>query len=213
MASILWALVATALAQGGAAAGSPSSPPSLFPMALSPSRAAAEQPAPACRLLAEDLSLCFVKGKGDELDYVTADDLKAWGLDLAAVEALARDASKAGFSPGRPAQASVEGMSGRYWVSSEADGLDAAGLLWPDRLAEIAGATPVVAVPAQGVLMFWVPGEDAMDKVLAVGARKIQAAAEQPVSRKIYRWDGARWAVWGEAVRSAVEDPLGRPGR
>lgn len=157
---------------------------------------AAEQ---ICTLLSEQLSLCYVKGTTGELDYVTAADLGAWSLDQSALEGLARRSAEAGFTEGRPAPNGVDGLKGTWWLSAEADGLDAAGLLFPERLAQIAGATPVVAVPAQGALMFWVPGDADFDKVMAVAARRIYDSSPQPVSPLIYTWSEDHWKVWGEA--------------
>lgn len=154
----------------------------------------------ACRDLAEQVLLCFVQAA--DLQPVTRADLKVWGEDLAAVEARARDAALAGLGPDRPAPQAVEGMTGRYWLSAEADGLDAAALLYPERLAAIVGAEPVVAVPQVGVLLMWAPGDADFDKVMAVGVRRMYEAAQQPISRRIYRWNGQGWVVWGEAVET-----------
>lgn len=152
----------------------------------------------ACRDLAEQLMLCFVAG--DERRYVTRAELVAWGEDLAAVEARAKVAALAGFNADRPAMMAVDGLSGRYWLSAEGDGLDAAALLYPERLAAIVGGEPVVAVPAAGVLLMWVPGDKDLDKVMAVGVRQMHDASEHPVSSRIYRWNGQKWVVWGQAV-------------
>jgi len=156
---------------------------------------------PICRPVAEQLSLCFVKGGAGDLDYVTGRDLQGWGLDATQLEERAKTASAKGFSEVRPALASVEGMSGHYWVSAEADGLDAAGLLDPAQLARIAGAPPVVAVPVQGALLFWVPGDGDLDKVMAVAVRRMYDSSAQKVSPLIYRWQDTHWAVWGRAVK------------
>lgn len=155
-----------------------------------------------CTLLSEQLSLCYVKGDGASLDYVTAADLRAWNMDNAALDALARQEALAGFTEGRPSPNAVEGMEGTWWLSAEADGLDAAGLLYPERLTQIAGATPVVAIPAQGALLFWVPGDAELDKVMAVAARRIYDSADQKVSPLIYIWSEDHWRVWGEAKPS-----------
>ena len=162
---------------------------------------------PICRLLAEQLSLCFVKGTAGSLDYATATDLGAWGLDADQLYERAKTAAQQGFSDTRPGLAAVEGMSGRYWVSAEADGLDAAGLLYPERLAQIAGGQPVVAVPVQGALLFWVPGDGDFDKVMAVAVRRMYDGSAQKVSPLIYRWQDTHWAVWGQAVKDG--DRLG----
>ncbi len=94
----------------------------------------------------------------------------------------------------------VEGTSHEYWASSEDDGLDAAPLLQPGRLMKLVGGPPVVAVPAQGVVIAWLPGHPERDQILAVGVRRMHDAAEHPISPRIYRWDGKRWVVWGEVT-------------
>ncbi len=205
-----------------AAAGRPkvSPPPELRPMAApadaaSRWRVAAEDAGKKggdaqilCELLAEQLSVCLVKGASGELDYVTQTDAASWGLDAPALQARAKEAAVAGFGQGRPAEASIEGMSGRYWVSAEADGLDAAGLLYPERLAAIAGGEPVVAVPVQGALLFWLPGDPELDKVMAVAVRRMYDAGPQRVSPLVYHWKEGRWAVWGSAVKAgSLEKP------
>ncbi len=161
-----------------------------------------------CDLLAEQLSLCYVKGTTGDLDYGTSAALSAWALDQAALKAAAQKSAARGFSATRPTESGIEGMAGKWWLSAEADGLDAAGLLFPDRLTEIAGAVPVVAVPAQGALLFWVPGDPELDKVMAVAARRIYDSADQRVSPLIYRWNADHWEAWGEA-KPAGADPAG----
>ncbi len=161
-----------------------------------------------CELLAEQLSLCAVKGSTGALDYLTQAEAEAWGLDPATLRTRLAEVALAGLREGRPAPASVDGMSGRYWVSAEADGLDAAGLLHPERLAVIAGAEPVIAVPVQGALLFWVPGDAELDKVMAVAVRRMYESSAQRVSPLIYRWKDGRFVVWGSAVRAGGVDGL-----
>lgn len=163
-----------------------------------------------CTLLAEQLSVCYVKGATGDLDYVTVADLHAWGMSEAQLQEAARQSALQGFSSERPTPSSVEGINGTWWLSAEADGLDAAGLLFPERLAQVAGAPPVVAVPAQGALMFWVPGDADLDKVMAVAALRVYDSSEQRVSPLIYRWSEDHWVVWGQATPAAGADPLQR---
>ena len=158
----------------------------------------------ACRVLAPHLSLCFDQAPGADLTLVTEADLLAWGHDAAWLDAQARQTALAGLTDHRPTPTPVPGMTGTYWVSAEADGLDAAGLLYPERLAQIAGAPVVVAVPVSGALLFWVPGDPAFDEVMAVGVARLYQSSDQRVSSKLYRWDGARWVVYGEAVLSGA---------
>lgn len=199
----------------------PVAPPEIRPMAARADQRARFQAAmrdagktgaateQECDLLAEQLSICYVKGTTGDLDYVTAADLAAWAMSPEALRDAAQRSALQGFSANRPAASAVEGVAGTWWLSAEADGLDAAGLLHPDRLAQIAGKTPVVAVPAQGALLFWVPGDPELDKVMAVAARRIYDGADQRVSPLVYQWAGDHWEVWGEAT-PAERDPLQR---
>ena len=101
----------------------------------------------------------------------------------------------------------VEGFKQVYWLANEGDGRDHVPMLFPAALAAKVGKGVVVAVPARGVLVAWVPGDLVFDKVVAVGVRKMYDTLESPVSPLIYQWDGERWAVWGEA--KAVDGVVG----
>jgi hypothetical protein len=150
----------------------------------------------ACRGLAPGLRLCFRSGEIEGVGYVTQSHLTGWGETLPQVEARALHASLRGFGVDRPAPVTVEGMTGRYWMSAEDDQLDHAGMLYPDRLAAIAGENPVVGVPARGILVFWVPGDADFDKVVAVGVKRLYEEAQHAVSPDIFRWNGNEWVLW-----------------
>ena len=162
-----------------------------------------------CRPFAEGIGLCFTLHDGAVRRYVTRADLAAWGMDLAAVAAVAVAAAAAAIGDARPVAQSIEGVAGTWWLGAEGDGLDAALLLYPDRLAARCGAAPVGASPEAGVLMAWVPGSAELDKVMAVGVRRMHDAADHPVSPRIYRWNGEKWVVWGQAV--ATDEPARAP--
>ena len=152
-------------------------------------------PGQACQPLAEGLALCYSCGP-QPIDQAQLD---AWGVDLAALTEAASQVALSGLTEGRPVRQEIADMPGQfYWLSGEGDGLDSAGLLHPARLSAIAGTTPIVGVPAQGALLFWIPGDPAVDKVIAVGIRRMFEAAAQPVSDKLYRWHNNAWVVWGE---------------
>ena len=46
----------------------------------------------------------------------------------------------------------------------------------------------------------WIPGDEELDKVMAVGVRRMFDEAKYPVSDKVYRWHNGEWVVWGEVV-------------
>jgi hypothetical protein len=159
-----------------------------------------------CRPLAEGLLLCFRYLEDGRLRYVTRADAVAWHADdgalLDAATARATTLDDARYE--RTAIADTEG--GVYWVSKKGDGLDGAAFLDPRRLDRVAGGPVVVAVPTSTTLLFWRPGNDEVDRIMAVGVRRMADAADHPISDRIYRWDGTAWRVWGRAV---PEDPSG----
>lgn len=154
---------------------------------------------PACRPFAERLSLCFNVQEGGRRRMATLEDLSLWKTDLERVEAEIVARTAAQLSVERLSVQTVDGMDGRYWLSARKDGDDAAGLLHPEKLVEISGGAPVVAVPAKDTLLFWLPGDADFDKVVAVGVRRMYDKADHPVSPLIYRWENGRWKVWGQA--------------
>jgi len=154
-----------------------------------------------CRPAFDDLLFCLTKRHGDEWRYATQADLAVWKLtsEQAHIEAVG---SLHVVDLGARLQVqTVSGMPGQYRFSNADDGRDVAPLLKPDALAALMGGAPVVAVPAQGAVVVWKPGDAALDKVLAVGVRKIFDQASHPISPRIYRWNDGEWTVWGEAVK------------
>jgi hypothetical protein len=147
----------------------------------------------ACRPFAEKVALCFMRREGDARVYVTRAD----GEAVDALEARARGdaaAAVAGLDP-----VMVEGFTTPYWVRAVGDGRDHAAILHPDALRAKLGPAFVVAAPARGVLVAWVPGDVVFDKIVAVGVRRMYETLPDPVSPLVYRWDGAAWKTWGEA--------------
>ena len=134
------------------------------------------------------------------------EELSSVGMTLDGALASARDHLEAAWTA-KPAQTfRVAGIEGRYFVRSEGDGFDAAALLRPALLAQLASAEPVVAVPEDGTFLWWVPGDADFDKMVAVGVRRMMEASTRSVSPRIYRHNGTEWTVWGE-VRGAIEIP------
>lgn len=169
----------------------------------------------ACRPLAPDLALCLRRrGPDGGRHLVTLEDLAGWSLDESAAFAEARAHAAEVWKLAPPTPQAVEGLEGRYWLRSEADGIDCLGLLFPEELARIAGATPVVACPDVAALMFWVPPEGGpgdFDKAVGVGVRRLAEASSQAGSPLLYRHNGEKWLVWAE-VKGTLRPLPAAPG-
>lgn len=156
-----------------------------------------------CRPFADQVDLCFTRVKGKARAWVT----KAEGQDAAALEAAGKGTAEEALARLEPV--AVEGFPQRYWMAAKGDRRDHVPLLFPDALGEKLGGNPVVGVPARGVLVAWVPGAPDFDKAVAVGVRRMYETLPDPVSPLLYRWDGQRWKVWGQAVPSPTAPPGG----
>lgn len=165
--------------------------------------AAGDAAIPACSRVAPGLLLC-VQSEQAPTEVAMRAELTAAGTTVEAVVAGVRAGVEAAWVARPAGTYTVEGVAGRYFVRAEGDGFDAAALLRPELLARLAGAPPVVAVPEDGTLLWWVPGDADFDKMVAVGARRMAEASSAAVSPRVYRHDGERWAVWAE-VRGSVE--------
>ena len=95
----------------------------------------------------------------------------------------------------------VDGMTGQYWSRNENDGREASVLVAPVLLQELTRAKPVVAVPVQGAVIAWIPGNPQLDQILAVGVTQMNEPSAHPISTRIYRFEEGAWRVWGEAVK------------
>ncbi len=145
----------------------------------------------ACMPFADTLSMCFTYLSGDTRGYYTKADgktpeelLKAGaGTEEAAVDMLEADY--------------VDGLTPRYFIVT-ANGRAHTAMLFPEALERKLGGKCVVGVPAQGVLIAWVPGDLDFDKVMAVGVKRAYDTQPNPVTPTLYTYDGKRWLVWGE---------------
>ena len=149
----------------------------------------------------KELVLCFMAETETAWRYVTLQDLATWKIDMAGLEKRALESSKAGVAAKSFQVMSVEDTEKTYWMRTEGDLAGSGVFLYPDKLEEITTAPPVVAVPAWGVVLTWVPGDETFDRIMAVGAHRIFNESDHPVSTKVLKWNGERWTVWGEAVR------------
>jgi hypothetical protein len=146
-----------------------------------------------CRPFAERTRLCFTRLEGGVRSwYVTAD-----GRSLATLEAAALGSADDAVKRLEPV--TVEGFATPYWMAAVGDGRDHAALLHPDALKKRLGGAFVVAAPARGVLVAWLPGDVVFDKIVAVGVRRMYETLPNPVSPLLYKWTGEAWITWGAA--------------
>ncbi len=166
---------------------------------------------PACQRISTGLLLCASSSEPPHR-IATIADLTASSATLSSLLKQATGQVEERWANQPASTHTVAGMKGRYFVRAVGDGFDASAMLRPDLLADLAGAAPVVAVPEDGTLLWWVPGAADFDKVVAVGVRRMVDASKAPVSSRIYSWDTSAeiWTVWGE-VRGAVELPVPSP--
>ncbi len=157
-----------------------------------------------CRVVWPDAArVCFTVVEAGVRRWVTEGDLAKWEVELDALVALIVTRSAAPTSD-RPRATAIADMPGTYWVAADGDGWDAALLLAPARIAaRVGGGSVLVAVPASGTLLAWRPGDADLDKVMAVGTRRMYEADISPVTPLVHRWDGEAWTAFGEAL--AVE--------
>lgn len=144
--------------------------------------------------------LCFKVEEKGRRRWVTEKDLAAWKVDYPTLRAAVTERAIAALAT-QPKKTAVDGMTAHYWVAAEGDGWSVAGALHPRLLAEKLGTVPIaVAIPAEGVLIAWVPGDKDLDRVLAVGVRDMYESQDGPVTPVIHSWTGERWVPYGEAA-------------
>jgi len=149
--------------------------------------------------------VCFTVVDDHTRRWVTEADLASWGVVLDAVVAAVIERARAPLSD-RPRPTRIDDMQGTYWVSAEGDGWDAALLLKPEWIAARLGGAPVlVAAPAEGTVLAWRPGDAKLDKVMAVGAKRMYDSQPGSVTPMVYQWDGEHWKAFGQAVPSEPE--------
>jgi hypothetical protein len=128
---------------------------------------------------------------------VTEGDLDRWGIRLPDALAALTEAGVARLSSAveRP----IVGLSARYLELQDPDGWEAVALLDPAPLvARLGGAPIAVAVPQEGVLLAWKPGDPDVDLAMAVGVREL-AIGDGRVSDVVFGWDGRVWAPYAVA--------------
>ncbi len=131
--------------------------------------------------------------------WVTTEALDEWGVDLAGLQAWATIQAAEALSTGWTEQP-VDGLAS-YWTGPHADGWAAVSAWTPSRFVEVVGTQDVlVAIPVNGVIIAWSPGNSDMDRAVAVGVRKMHDELDSPVSAMIHRWTAGAWTTFGEAV-------------
>ncbi|MSP55506.1 MAG: hypothetical protein EXR69_07885 [Myxococcales bacterium] len=149
-----------------------------------------------CSPFAEGLSMCFTRRQGADRVYYTAADRRS-AEDLLTEAKGAEDAAVEGLEA-----IYVADFTPPYYLVAGNSRADAA-MLFPDALERKLGGKCVVAVPAMGVLIAWIPGDLDFDKVVGVGVKRAYDTLPNPVSSMLYTWNGASWVVWGQARQSA----------
>jgi hypothetical protein len=154
----------------------------------------------ACRPFAEELVVCLTVPEGKVRRLVTVADLEIWGVPQSEALRLAVARMAAGLGPTRPEVVSIPDDSRTYLLSAEGDGLDQAALFSPEVLAaRFPGQAFVVGIPARGVLIAIPLGDPELEQMVAVGVRRLWEDATDPITPRMYAWDGQVWQVWGEA--------------
>jgi len=154
----------------------------------------------ACTEFAEGMLMCFRYVDAQKLPYVLESDLERWDATLEQLQVSATDKSVQYVNKDRYTFQTVENVKGGYWASASKDGWDAAALLHPERLKQMLGAEPLVAMPQAGMLLFWGQGNPPLNKAVAIGVKEVYNQASRPISPYIYQWSQGKWVVWGQAV-------------
>ena len=148
----------------------------------------------ACEdLVLNELYLCFRHVQGDRAPYVTQAELAAWGASTADLRARS-----AALLTSNPLQLrKIEG-GGQYFEVVCPPGREAVVLLHPEWLTTV-GPVPLVTSPVQGVVLVWDAMDPEVNKIVAVGARKMFEGYPGAISPLVYRWNGAGFVAWGDA--------------
>ena len=154
-----------------------------------------------CRPAFDGLLFCLTLVTPQGWRYATQGDVQTWGMTSEQAHRQAAQRLRTLGVAQRLSAQTVDGVPGSYHAARLDDGQDAAPLLVPERLAAHIGGPPVVAVPAQGALIAWVPDNPALDTVVAVGVRRMYEDSDHAISPRIYRWGKDGWMVWGEAKK------------
>lgn len=173
---------------------------SLRVSALSAASYAHQRTSIHCVDWVEDFVLCPLTVSNNKIEYskfsTISDEVLEYKLRADTTDVVSNERYQKTSSPDK---------DGFYWATGAMDGYDAAGWLHPKRLEEIAGGPVLVAQPKRGMFCFWLKSNGELHKNMAVGIKEVYMSSKEPVSSKIYFWNGDSWMVWGEAVPSEQE--------
>ena len=147
----------------------------------------------ACKVLAGPLTLCLKAEEKGKRRFVTQADLELW--QLSQEQAQAKAATLLPESPWVPVE--IEG-GGRYFLAKTPPGHQSTVFLHPEWLTEL-GPTPRIAAPARGVVLAWAGGDEELDRIMAVGVRKMSDELPERLSPMALAWNGQAWVAWGQA--------------
>jgi hypothetical protein len=148
----------------------------------------------ACEdLVLNELYLCFRRVEGDRAPYVTQAELAAWGASTADLRARASS-----LLTTNPLQLRKIDGGGQYYEVICPPGREAVVLLHPEWLSTV-GPVPLVTSPVQGVVLVWDAMDPEVNKIVAVGARKMFEGYPGAISPLVYRWNGSGFVAWGDA--------------
>lgn len=153
----------------------------------------------ACEVLAGPLTLCLKVEEEGKRRYVTQGDLSAWRLDLDQAQAKAGERVLA--SPWTRVE--IEG-GGHYLQAKTAPGHEGTVFLHPEWLEDL-GASPRIAAPARGVVLAWGAGDADLDRIMAVGVRKMADELPESLSPMALSWNGQAYVVWGQAKAKGAQ--------
>lgn len=162
-------------------------------------RSAGKGGALVCEALVEEVLLCFQVDDAGKRRWVSTDQLAGWEVDQAGFMAVMRERA------GEQVKVEKQAMDAHtYWVGDAEAGWEMAGLLRPDRLAEVtSGGLLHVVAPLERTLIAWTPGSAVFDQIMAVGALEMTQTQNGAVSPAVLSYRDEKWSVFGVAVPSS----------
>ena len=155
---------------------------------------------PACRAWSAFFAMCFMVEEDGARRLIHQGDLEEWQVDDAELEELARSQGLSLLSTFSGHQVGIADLKDdAYWLFEGENGLASTALLYPEWMVDRVGEGMVLAIPSRGRVVAWVPGDEEVDRVIAIGIRRLYEQAQIPVSSVIVRWNGQAWVRWGEA--------------
>lgn len=173
---------------------------SLRVAAMSAAQYASKRDSMRCIEWTDELVLCPLAVNNSKIEFSTfgdiSDEVLKYKLKMDLEPRVTQE---------RYAVYKTNSVDGAYWATGALDGFDAAGWLFPRKLEEIAGGPVLVAQPSRGMFCFWLKSDSSVHKNMAVGIKEAYQSSKDPVSSKVYHWDGRKWLVWGEAVATDTD--------